>query len=425
MLGISKIIQKKVKAGAIQYVLVASVIIMIVLFSFVSLVTLQHRFELKLDLFKTAVFHANSAFDYINQKNVPYDQPIQINLSENKNEQTELLKKHWGIFDLLIASAQMKNERIVKVGLLGHQQEKRNALYLEETNKPLVVVGRTQIKGDVVLPKLGIKTGNIAGNAYYSDRLVYGRINRNATELPKIHNTPAVERLLKENPSGAEFFELDQGMNRFQSFTNKTLIFETNQPLFLSEIQLAGNILIRSSQKIIVEPTALLEDVILIAPEVEVKSFVQGTFQVLASENIELKENVTLSYPSSLILISENEDISPYNNPSDQKRGIQIREKANVKGSVVYISKSFKEDNKAQVFIDKDALIKGEVYCNKNLELRGLVQGSVYTKNFVTREYGGIYINHLFNGSIDSTVLPDQYAGVFIGSKNKVAKFLE
>ena len=72
-------------------------------------------------------------------------------------------------------------------------------------------------------------------------------------------------------------------------------------------VTLQGNIILVSKSKIQVEPSARLENVILIAPEVIINSNVRGSFQVFASERIRVKQDVALNYPTSLVLLKGEE----------------------------------------------------------------------------------------------------------------------
>ena len=98
----------------------------------------------------------------------------------------------------------------------------------------------------------------------------------------KLQNKEYFKNLLRLNflNDNTSFFELSDGLQKHQSFTDETLVNTNNGHLFLSNITLKGNIILHSSTKIIVSSSAILEDIILIAPEVEIKSNVKGSFQV-------------------------------------------------------------------------------------------------------------------------------------------------
>ena len=415
----------KIKAGAIQYVLVVSVIIVIVLFAFISLIFLQKKAQQKSELHKEAIHAVYLAFEYLKEHTIPYDTETKKSFTEYGFESTTLLKKRWGVYDLVIVKTTLKHETFQKVALMGNVNADRKALYLEENDQALVVVGNTKITGNVVLPKRGVQTGNISGVSYYGSKLVYGSVNTNANKLPKIQNLDEIRQLI-EDPyyENSNYFGLEEGMKMNQSFTKETLLFEADGFLRLSQMNLQGNIVIQSKTKIQIEASTHLENVILIAPEVVIEPDVRGSFQVFASKRIHVKENSTLNYPSSLVVLKKTNENEVVNQAVSE--GVQIEDGAHIKGIVLFHSQKKKEDYKAKVYISEKGQITGEVYSNDYIELKGRVDGFVYAAKFIAKEAGGTYINHIYNGTMNATIISEKYNGLFIGEKNtSVSKWIE
>ena len=421
---------KKIKAGALQYVLVISVIIAIIIFAFISLVYLQQRMSIKHQFTKDAINNVQMGFDYLKQKKVAYNLEISINFSDNENSNITLIKKHWGIFDVVIVKSKVKNEFFQKVGLLGLQNPKRDALYLKDNNNALVLVGKTKISGNVSLPKQGVKSGNISGESYYGNQLIYGNRKSSTNVFPNIQNIEYLKDLYtNNNTDDVDNFEIEYGLKLHQSFTEKTLVYEDLNTIILENTSLSGNIIISSKTAIIVKSSAILEDIILIAPKIRIEENTKGTFQALAKKTIDIASNCTLNYPTALILL-EDENINPQQNFNQNKTlneeiPIHVSKNSEIRGMVVYYSKDKTSNYKTQMQIDEKSMIKGEVYCSKNLELQGTIFGTVYTNNFIVKKSGRIYINHLYNGVINTKELPIEYAGIQIDKEsNSVAKWV-
>ena len=393
------------------------------LFAFISLVFLQQKVRLKSEVYKETIQSSYLAFDYLNQAEIPYGELVEFKFTEHKNEKTFITRKHWGAYDLGIVQSTIKNETSQKVALLGNKNSKREALYLQENNQSLVLVGNAKIVGDVILPKRGVKTGNIAGVSYYGDEFVYGTIRYNAGKLPVIHTI----EYLKQFVQGVFFddmksFDIQEGMLLKQAFTDETLLFETPVNLDLQNLSLQGNLVVVSATKIRVHSSVNLQNVILMAPEVVVESGVKGSFQILATQKVLIKSKAELLYPSSIVLLDNSEQ----EKAAYEEARIQIQEQAQVRGSVVYNAQKKGNNYKTQVFVAKGAKITGEVYCNLNLDLRGKIDGFVYTNNFITKEAGGIYLNHIYNGQIDAKSISEHYSGLLIGNTMlKVARWIE
>ena len=416
-----KWVQRKIEAASIQYVLVISVIIIIVLSAFISLLYLQKRIAQKNTLFKETISHTNQAFDYIAQATILYNTVTDFSFSEYPSETTKVQRKHWGIFDLISVTAVLNNEQFQKIGIVGGKSTRRTAMYLQDTNKPLVLVGNTTIKGNVFLPRLGIKPGSIGGTSYYGSTLIYGNTAQSSTSLPGVQNVPFLREFINDKPfTDFEEFELEDGMQQRRSFAQSTQVYASSSSIYLQNISLKGNLIIASEDSITVHPSALLEHVVLIAPKIRVLSRAKGIFQALASEKITIEEGCSLEYPSALVVVEEN------NSSRDIKEvALEISKNTRLEGVVVYESAKEAFDYNIQVQIGEGAVITGEVYCKKNLELKGSVKGSVFTGNFIAREYGSVYVNHIYNGTIEADALTDQFSGLFMNGTNvSVAKWV-
>ena len=409
----------KIKAGSVQYVLVVSVVILIILFAFISLVFLQNRLQLKSSLYKTTTQNCYAAFDLLSLKDIDYNTSKSVQFSEFDYEITTITKKHWGVFDVATVSSELKNERTIKTAILANGGNKRKALYLKDNNQPLKVVGNTEIIGDVVLPKRGVSSGNISGVSYYGAQLIYGVVQYETGDLPRIKNLTYLRELSRGViADDFEYFNPEPNQKLRRSFTEKPWVFQTPMTLNLDGMNLSGNIIVISDKKIVVPRSARLGNIILIAPSIEIQSGFQGMIQAISSSSVFVSKGAKLSYPSALVVMDETQE--------DSIENIIIEKGADIKGAVLYRKDSKQGDYNVQVQIREGATVTGEVYCNQNLELLGEVHGFVYTSNFITKKSGGTFINHLYNARIDATAIADQYAGLFLGeTKNTIAKWVD
>lgn len=411
---------KKIKAGALQYVLVLSVIIAIVIFAFISVLFLQKKVQLKKAFYKETILNVAFGFNYLKSNNVANNSMHSFQFSDNLLEKTTLVKKQWGVLDYAIITSKIKNETFTKVGLLGFNNPKRSALYIQENNKPLAVVGNTKIIGNCYVPKQGVKRGNISGTSYNGDKLIYGASYVSKTALPAIKNKATIKNIFNKiylNDS-IRYFELEEGLQKVNSFTKATLVYSTNGFLELRNVHLTGNIIIQSNSAIKVQPSAVLKDVLLIAPTIEIASKVKGNFQSFATKKIIVKENCNLKYPSALVLFSEK-------HTKKDETQINVAKNSTITGSIVYYSEDKKRNYSPQIILAENTVVTGEVYCNKSTELLGTIYGSVYTNHFITKQLGSVYINHLYNAEINSKKLPKQFCGLSINTTTvKVAKWL-
>lgn len=416
----------KIKAGALQYVLVISVIIAIILLTFILLINLQNKLSAKHLFYKQAILNVNYGFDYLSNTDIEYNQVLTKQFSDNIKESTLIFKKKWGLFEVGSVVSKVGQEHFQKLGLLGWQQGKKKALYLQDNNTPLVMVGDAKIIGDVFLPKRGVKTGNIGGTSFYNNKLIEGVKHASTNKLPQISNSVVIEQLLKHyylNDS-IQNFELEENLNIIQSFNKKTLLHETTSSIYLQNISLKGNIIVRSDKKITIAASAKLNDIILVAPEIVLEKNVTGNFQAFATKAITINENCKINYPSSLVLFLNRDKAEK----SQKENKIELKQGVVFKGVIIYKKENseLQQGNyNPQIIIKEKAIVTGEIYCEANLELLGEVKGMVVTKNFITNQQGSTYINHILNGTINANKLPTQYVGLNLNSSNQnIAKWL-
>ena len=417
---------KKIKAGALQSTLFISVVIAILLSAFILLIQLHKRFDIQTKFIQETVGNANDGVNYVLFNNVTLRDSVSINLNDEDYKSLKVYKDYWGIFEKVRSVSKIKTNRIEKVAFIGGIQPKENrlALYLEDKNKPLVLVGHTKISGIAYLPQQGVKPGNIAGHSYYGTDLIYGQ-KRTSNRLPKLVSefyTPLTSPSIE---SKKDFIDISRDRNVSNSFLKPVKTIFSNNEIYLSQIKLTGHIQVISKTKIIVDATSQLKDVVLIAPEIEIKNQVNGVFQSLATIKITVGENCILNYPSALIIKTKKAIEGSGTENEAILSEIQIGEGSVVNGLVVYHGEPTKNNHKAQLIIEENAFVQGEVHSNSNLELKGTVQGSVFASNFIANQSGSIYQNHIYNGNIISDDLPIQYVGLtFEDSKKGVMKWL-
>lgn len=423
-------ILKKVRAGALQFTMFVVVVVALLLAAFIILVHTQKHFKIKTNFIKETISNANKGINYTLQNQITKGDTLQINLKEDYKT-IKVYRDFWGIFEKVISTSKIKHNNFRKIALLGASQPKleRTALYVKDNNKPLVVVGNTRIKGLSYLPKQGVRTGNISGHSYYGNQLIYGTSTTSQSELPKISNEilNQIKTIQKniESINQEHFIDLSKKRTYQNSFYNLLQVVYSNSEINLSEISLTGHILVQSKTKIIVEDRSKLKDVILIAPEIDIKNNVIGTFQAFATRQITVGNHCKLEYPTTLVLMEDLKNITFFENTNPQEKtpSIKINKYSQIKGIVAYLGAI--KNYKAQIFIDENAEVMGEVYCTQNLELLGRVYGSVFTSNFVANQSGSSYQNHLYNATISINDLPEEYVGLpFKNAKKKVTKWL-
>lgn len=424
---------RKIKAGALQFVLFVGAIIAVLLMSFLLLTHTHQHFEKKGDVLIEVLRSA----DYGMKASLLEDFPLGASHLVNSENDIQLAitvkREFWGVLEKRTVQTSHNNVKYSKVALIGGKDmDELAALYVSDHQRPVILAGKAKITGTAYLPEQGFKMGNISGHSYNRSRLLYGRGMKSRTVLPDL--SPELEnqvnRLVHKNyvPEGEILNRLPpEGIAN--SFEVETLIYKDGVVL-LKNIVLTGNIIIVADSKVIVESTAKLNDILLIAPEIEIQDSVEGAFQAIATEAIQVGKKCNLKYPTALMVNKKYKDVvvdrsgqSQFN----QTSRIFLDSNTIVSGMIMVLDEAKTKQYIPQIKIETNTIVNGEVYCTKNIELEGTVNGMVSTDGFMALEDGSVYQNHLYNGTITSENLSNTYVGMLLASREgnkKVMKWL-
>lgn len=333
----------------------------------------------------------------------PLNQEVIIDLFGLGKDSVELLKKPWGMFELLTSKAYTKKSSFTKVALIGSKHKKNYSIYLSDQNKPLSIAGKTIIKGSCFLPKSGIKRAYIEGQSFVGTSLVKGKIHESQPFLPGL-NTSLIEHnsaLLSHNVNSSAADELlfednDSISNDFQT---TPLFFNFQTPLEIQNKVISGNVILRSDVSIFIRKNAELNNVLCYAPSIKVESGFEGTLQLFARDSILVASNTYLSYPSTIGLISDK---------STKSGQIFVGQKTVINGAVFAYSNGNKKLN-LEVNTEKSSVINGLIYCDGKLDHQGKVNGSIMCNSFILKTPSSIYENHLLNAVVDVSALPSGF----------------
>lgn len=422
-------IRKKIKGGALQFVLFIGAVIAILLLAFISLTYSHHYFQKRGDYVLAAVEQANNGINYVLHNEISVQDSTVLHLKIEGlvpgNNTLTAYKKYWGLFEMLAVHSVSNHKEFTKIALTGgrYEKEDRYSLLLRENNMPLVVVEDAQLQGRLLLPKQGLRPGNMGGESFTGILSPPSAISQSNTKFPAI-SKPIIENLklwlqgsFDNNLNQAP---LDYPLNLKNSFSQKTKLLYSNTSLSLTKGEIVGNVLVYSGSGIFIGKQMRIKDAIVIAPKIEIEQGFKGSLQAIASGEIIINDKVTMEYPSALVLYR-----SDINEPPGS---ILIRNQSLFQGAVVYLDQGNEEKEQffnAQVKIEKGAIIDGEVYCSKGIELLGEVRGSVTSSYFITNKFGSVYQNHIYGGKINVNQLHENYTGLlFEDSNKKVMKWL-
>ena len=422
---------KKINAGALQFVLFVGAVIAVLLMSFLLLTYTHKHFEQKTDILVQLLQSANYGIEASLSEDFPQGQKYQIYNESDIPIHIDVKREFWGIFEKRIVETTHNNTSYSKIALIGGKDKGEiAALYLNDNQRPVILAGNSQITGNAFLPEQGLKMGNIYGNSYNKSALLYGKQMKSKATLPKLSEELKKQiNLISDTrflPEGEMMTSLPKSVIK-NSFESETKIYK-GRTVSLENIEITGNVIIIAEYKIIVKSSARLQDILLVSPEIVIEDEVKGNFQAVATTSITVGKKTELSYPSALVLHKKNNTsvTAPKNNATpNQQAAILLDTNSYIAGCIIALDADTTKSYTPLVKISSNTEVLGEVYCAKNLELKGIVNGMVSTDGFIALENGSIYQNHLYDGVINSTNLNSVYTGILLQSRVSNKKLMK
>lgn len=405
---------RKLEAGALTYALFVGIVTAILCFLMIMVVHFNRQYFYRMDSQEKVLDNCLSgiALGLSSAQSGKH----WVDLFGDGTDSVRVKSHYWGLYKIVSVEAKAGVFKETRSAMFGSYSDKSSALALviPERNSPIKLAGAALILGDAELPKKGLESAYIEGKNYSRDKRIYGRLQQSDQTLPKLDREvlkaakSRMEQIALEDDSVMPYDYLVR--SKIRSFNKSTLVCNEKGRLRVSS-QLSGNMVVKASSEIIVESDAQLDNVILVAPIIRIKSDFKGRLHIMASDSIILEERSVLSYPSSLFVVRKSR--------GDEGQ-ILLKKNAEFSGVAVYTSNLFQDKNQAVIKVAEGALVRGQLYTDKYLEHRGKLEGTILAAGFILITTSGVYQNHLLDGEIDREKLIQNFAGLPIeGWTNK------
>jgi len=341
---------------------------------------------------------------------------LMIDLYKDSLAMIELSRESWGIFDIVTASTGWKNLSLSRTGMFGEVIDTKDpALYVADHGLNVSLSGNSLINGDSYIPSGAYRTASIEGQPFIYNKTSIGNVKQSRSQLPDLD--PIIDSTVTHLFSGLNP-EIDlsdinrKSGNLFENpFCNPPVTYYALHDAILSGLSFRGRIMIYAQGTIFIDRTSVLEDVVLVARRIVVDDGFCGSFQGFAIDSIGTGDNVSLTYPSVLAIISRRDDDGVSLYPT-----ITLGKNNTIVGCIIL--KAWSENCK--VVIPETTVVTGQIYCNGSVELRGDVYGSLFSDGFSFTRESSTYINHLLNSDINMELLPGGFAGFHAGDDKSV-----
>jgi hypothetical protein len=408
---------KKLQAGALMYSIFITLFCATI--SAFILLYIQLNIGISLEIERKQEVRANISSALELMKDNKYhsfnDTTLLLNLFDTQKDSISIHQKMWGLFKNISIEAWIENERqrkSVQFGVTLSDTLASTALYLEDHFNPLVISQETNIIGNCYVPYKEIKTASIDGKNYNGQLIDTKNVFKSDSLMPSfqtnlfIHIKKLQGALWNTKDSILPLNSLTSKL--YNSFFNRTAILSDKNSIYIDCKSLDGNIILHSSQEIIITKNCKLQNIICIAPKITIQKDAQlESIQVFAEDSIIVEENVQLSYPSILCLANNKPDSSI----------ILLEKGATISGACIYLNyaKSL-VSKKTSITIDckNGSLLKGMLFNQNNTKLSGMVDGQVFTSRFIYTTAGAYYENYLVNADINLMRKPKYYIYPFM-----------
>lgn len=408
----------RIKASAFMYVIGISLLIGFLIGGMVLYFSYQSIYREQLSISKKILSNVESAIQLMCIDESVGQTETWIDLYDKGRDSVRVKKYNWGLYDIMIAEGKFKSQSEKKVVLTGYglPPDEQAALYVADLDKVVTVAGKTDITGHCYLPKTGIKPGIIEGSFYTGGKIVNGEIKKSLAQVPPLQASwldKLGDLVQRQFP-----FETEKALMPLdslkQTFDHKTLWIENQGTITLENVTLSGNIVVTSTKKIVLSPTAHLHDILIIAPYIIVEEGFVGNAHLMARDSIVTEKKVDLKFPSSIAVINPSlKDQAPYIFIGDDNRF----------GGVAFVwQKTYDIRYQPKLFLGKNVKIKGQLYSNGYLSLnQSYIAGSVYAYKLLLSTGSSTYENALLNTTIHLNKLPPGFAGLHFDSPHSMS----
>lgn len=401
-----------VRAGALSYVIVVSLVIASVLGSLIALSYFSRISFIDLQIQNKLITNANSGFNILLAS--PEIEELELNLFDEEIDSVLLKTQPWGVFEIGISIAHHKNKYFAKTALLGYPPDENNetALYLADLNRPLSLAGKTNINGNAYLPESGVKRAYIERQNFVGNRLINGKQLRSARNLPEL-NQKHLSYISNQFSYSGEFDDSEND-SIINTFDKPTIHIYRDGNL---RGYYKGNVIIHSANKLLVTNKCVLEGIQIYSDEIIIENNFRGSAQFIATENIIVEDDVKLIYPSALILLISDDN--------ETNRNEIVLNSNSYTNGVIIISRNENKRSLPKLLIHQNAIIHGEVYVKGLSEIHGAIHGNIYTEKFYLKTPSSIYENHLLNAEIDYYKRDNVFVGSDILEKSSSRKVMQ
>jgi hypothetical protein len=341
-------------------------------------------------------------------EDMDYDFVYEYSLYDELDDSIYVVKSEWGWFDKYKATYKYNKIKYSSVRICGDYSKQPNdvAFYLRYTRDPLIINSNVKITGGEIKTPY-VKFENRKSNIYAKQ----SSSKRHSIKLnDKFDNKFSnFYSYYYENALVSPFNSLYSD-TLWQDFSDTCLVLYSENTISLNNVSLHDNICIISDTKVLIKSNVELNNIIIIAPFIEVESKAKISCQLIAHDSIIIHDNVEFLYPSVISTINQ------YNTTK-----ILIGDKTKING--IILSNSQKRNNNIESIIEigKDAFIIGQIYSSALFSYHNniKIEGTLFCDKIRYLSEHTVRDNNISGIEINFSKLPIAFVGIdFFANKS-------
>lgn len=403
---ITVVIKSRIRGGALYYAIFVMLFLSLLSVMLLSFFEYNYREDTLFSKQSELNDHLNSAITLLScypGKATPGTSQ-DIDLFDDGSVLVSVQSFRWGLLRKIKVKTGWKKITRQRIVLMAEKDKQLPALWMPNRQRYVSLVGKSFINGDCYLSELGLRKGNAEGRYFEGPYLHKGKIKKSDPTLPLL-NAQTIKYFQEyfsgsqsNNDSLVSFGIIKRMKEIIHPFSEKSLLLRCPGRLILDNGRFEGNIIFATADTIEVWPTVQLKNVLLLANTIIVKAGFKGQLQAFASSNLDVEKDCDFSYPSFLGAIGINTEAS-----------LSVGENCRINGGLICVQNQELE-RPPLLTIGNESLVLGQVYVNGDISFSGAIHGGLICERFIMRTSRAFYENFMLDCSIDSSVLPEEYA---------------
>ncbi|MCC8409347.1 hypothetical protein LJ707_10420 [Mucilaginibacter sp. UR6-1] len=401
---------KKVSGSALYIVIVIALVIGVICAALVAIAAFYRLQDQQAHRFERLQHNLHSGIEQLlANTGTTLTDVKSIDLYNDGQDSIYLQKYTWGLYDVGIVKACKLQDTLTGVFTIARNIDstKWTALYLADEDRPLGVTGKTLIKGDAYLPAAGVKSTYVDGRQYEGPKnIISGKTTRSKPLLPELDEFRI--KLLREQLSSIKGNVSQSQLtgtfsNQFQHV--EQIISASKNILTLSSGSLSGRITIHSDTTVVIDSTMTLDNVLIFAKAIDVKSGFHGRCQLFATDSIRIGKRCQFNYPSAAGVIRTKR----YKTQVPVQLRLEVATEFN---GILFTYEKEPDVLKPVIELGEHTNITGQLHTSGYIRLSekgNTIKGSIFCSRFLYRTAFSTFENYLINATISSDGLSPYY----------------